>query len=148
MSQTTPALAPDAAIALGIASTAMPFARTHEAILERWLRILRLYGDAASALQALGVGEDRLQAPEVSSERRKHGTVGASDSLGGAGGVELVSKTASAIAGELGDEQIGTGHLLLAVMQLYGSEFDRVLAAHGCYRGELIERLGVKLASC
>lgn len=147
MRRPDPALAPDAAIALGIASTAMPFARTHEAILERWLRILRLYGDAASALQALGVGEDRLQTADTSGGRPERGAQ-AADSLGGAGGVERVSKTASAIARELGDEQIATRHLLLAVMRLYGSEFDRVLAAHGCYRGELIERLGVKPAFC
>ncbi len=58
-------------MALGIASTAMPFARTPEAILERWLRILRLSGDAGVALQALGVGEGRVEVPTADHERRE-----------------------------------------------------------------------------
>ena len=52
-----PALAPDAAIVLGIASTAMPFARTPGDAAERWLRVLRLHGEVGAALQALGVSE-------------------------------------------------------------------------------------------
>ena len=40
-----PTLAPDAAIVLGIAATAMPFARTPDEELERWLRLLRLHGE-------------------------------------------------------------------------------------------------------
>src|ERR1019366_7136527 len=46
------ALAPDAAMVLGIASTAMPFARTREEEAERWLRVLRLHGEVGIALQA------------------------------------------------------------------------------------------------
>lgn len=140
----TPVIAPDAAIALGIASTAMPFARTPEAILERWLRILRLYGDAGVALQALGVGEDRIQLPldEPKSGRTSGGTVEADVA-------ERVGEMACRIAGELRSETVTTKHLLLAVMRIYGAKFDRVLEAHGCDRGELTERLGVGFfASC
>src|SRR5436190_732816 len=36
-----PTLAPDAAMVLGIASTALPFARTPDDEAERWLRVLR-----------------------------------------------------------------------------------------------------------
>ena len=54
---TTATLAPDAAMALGIAATAMPFARTPEGEAERWLRVLRLHGESGIALQALGVSE-------------------------------------------------------------------------------------------
>ena len=55
------ALAPDAAMALGIASTAMPFARTPEDEAERWLRVLRTHGEAGIALHALGVSEGPLE---------------------------------------------------------------------------------------
>ena len=47
---------------LGIASTAMPFARTADEEAERWLRVLRLHGEVGAALQALGVSEDSLLA--------------------------------------------------------------------------------------
>src|SRR5262245_66278906 len=55
---TRPALAPDAAMVLGIAATAIPFARTPEEEAERWLRVLRLHGEVGNALQSLGVSED------------------------------------------------------------------------------------------
>ena len=61
-----PVLAPDAAIALGIASTAMPFARTPEEEVERWLRVLRLHGQVGITLQALGVSEVPLPTEEHS----------------------------------------------------------------------------------
>src|ERR1700755_3672371 len=55
-----PALAPDAAMVLGIAATAIPFARTPEDEAERWLRVLRLHGEVGSVLQSLGVSEDSI----------------------------------------------------------------------------------------
>src|SRR5271166_3680271 len=60
----TAPLAPDsdAAMVLGMAATAMPFARSVDAEAERWLRILRLYGDSGTALQGLGVSEAPLEA--------------------------------------------------------------------------------------
>src|SRR2546423_8992159 len=56
-----PAPDTDAAMVLGMASTAMPFADTSQAEAERWLRILRLHGEAGTALQALGVSEAPLE---------------------------------------------------------------------------------------
>lgn len=142
MSAVSAPLAPDAAIALGIASTAMPFARTPEAMLERWLRILRLYGDAGVALQALGVGEDRLQMTHEHRERRD-----AESEQQSGDAVELVCEQACEIARELGGGLITTRHLLLAVIRIYGGQFDEVLEAHGCDRAELMQRLGVSLAA-
>ena len=63
-----PLLAPDAAIALGIASTAMPFARTPDDEVERWLRVLRLHGQVGIALQAIGVSEVPLAGADEGSE--------------------------------------------------------------------------------
>jgi ATP-dependent Clp protease ATP-binding subunit ClpA len=151
MSALTPPLAKEAAIALGIASTALPFARTPEAAIERWLRILRINGEAGSALQALGMSEDRVQ--EVDEARRSEATEadrGARPRLGGGevADVERVGERAAAIARQLGDETITTKHLLLAVMRIDERELDRALQAHGCYRDDLVERLGVSLASC
>ncbi len=150
MSTISAPLAPDAAIALGIASTAMPFARTSEAMLERWLRVLRLYGDAGVALQALGVGEDRLlRSPEPSETPVPQARAGARDERppNGADPVELVGEQACEIAHELGGGLVTTKHILLALMRVYGKQFDQVLQAHGCDRAELTQRLGVSLAA-
>jgi ATP-dependent Clp protease ATP-binding subunit ClpA len=118
----------------------MPFARTPQAALERWLRILRLYGDAGAALQSLGVGEDRVQVLEESADRAVSAREG--------DGIEQVCEKAWEIAHQHGGGLITTGHLLLAVMSLYGAEFDRVLQAHGCDREELAQRLGASFVSC
>lgn len=139
MSTTSPLLAPDAAVALGIASTAMPFARTPEAALERWLRILRLHGEAGAALQALGVGEGRLNDPRGMHDRHAGARTAAQPVEQDA--AEQVGELACEIAREAGEEPITTKHLLLALMRLYGAELDRVLAAHGCQRADLVQRL-------
>jgi hypothetical protein len=133
-------LAPDAAMALGIASTAMPFARTAEAQAERWLRILRLHGQAGAALQALGVGEERLHVPGEDA-----GPEGAAtDWAEQRDPVEWVTEAALRIASERGAGGITTIDLLLAVMRVYGEDFDRALQARGTDRDELTERLGVE----
>lgn len=153
MSALNPPLAQEGAIALGIASTALPFARTSEAAIERWLRILRLSGEAGRALQALGLSEDRVQEIEEAPRREAAGAEADRRSQprergGDVADVDRVSQQAAAIALELGEDAITTKHLLLAVMRLDGPEFDRVLEAHGCYRDDLVEQLGVSLASC
>jgi hypothetical protein len=134
-----PSLAPDAAIVLGIASTAMPFARTPEEEVERWLRLLRLHGQVGSALQALGVSEGPLPQPGESP-----GPDGAVVSDGVAhDGVARVTEHAVRIAGERGAGAIATTDVLVAVMDVYGKDFDRVLRAHGSDRDEVLDRLGL-----
>ena len=63
-----PAPDTDAAMVLGMASTALPFAGSTQAEAERWLRILRAHGEAGIALQALGVSEAPLEGSEGSGE--------------------------------------------------------------------------------
>jgi hypothetical protein len=161
MNATATSLAPDAAMALGIAATAMPFARTPEDEAERWLRVLRLHGDSGAVLQALGVSEGPLSESDGSQRVAAHhgarpgeDTVGA-DTSPGAGRehagdprrdenrdvVADVTAQAAELAGRRGATGVGTRDLLAAVIQIYGEHFDRVLRAHGTDSREVLERL-------
>jgi hypothetical protein len=129
-------VAPDAAVALGLASTAMPFARTPAAQAERWLRVLRLHGDAGAALQAIGVGEGPLRAPEHDAATGGQDTRGDDRDM-----VGQVTAYARRIAGERKSACVSTTDVLLAVMRVYGEHFDRVLEAYGTDRDEVVGRL-------
>jgi hypothetical protein len=132
-----PTLAPDAAMVLGIASTAMPFARNREAEAERWLRLLRLHGEVGIALQALGVSETALPPPVDDREDRRD-----PDDAQHPDAVEAVTEHTVRIARERGAHGVATADVLMAVMHVYGEDFDRVLRAHGTDRDEVLERLG------
>ncbi|HEV3048390.1 MAG TPA: hypothetical protein VGY13_13640 [Solirubrobacteraceae bacterium] len=137
---TTHAVAPDAAMALGIASTAMPFARTSQDEVERWLRVLRLHGQVGIALQALGVSEEPLSEVEGADARTSAPEPGNRDA------VALVTENALRIAGERHATALSTADVLRAVMQVYGEDFDHVLEIHGADREELLERLALVTA--
>ncbi len=135
----TRALAPDAEIVLAIASTAMPFARSPEEQAERWLRVLRLHGEVGIALQALGVSEESLVQVPDSGAGQSSGSVGVPN-----GDVIVeVSRRAMDVAADRDSAGVTTVELLLAVMDVYGEHFSRVLEAHGTDRDEVLERLGV-----
>jgi hypothetical protein len=136
-----PVLAPDAAMVLGIASTAMPFARTAEDEAERWLRLLRLHGETGAALQALGVSEVPL--PELDGAHHEHVRGEATDG----DAVARVTEHVVRIAGERGTSGVDTTDVLIAVMEVYGEDFDRVLLAHGTDRDEVLERLGARMST-
>jgi hypothetical protein len=123
---------------LGIAATAMPFARTPEDEAERWLRVLRLHGEVGIALQALGVSEGSLQVQGEGTDRPR----GAPASVDDRDVVAQVTEDAGHIASRRGAIGVATTDVLMAVMHLYGADFDRVLRAHGTDRDEVIERLG------
>ena len=127
----------DSAMALGLASTAMPFATSRRAEALRWLRILRLQGEAARVLCALGVGETPL--PDVDPGDADE--LLASASRGDRDPIASVSELSARIARKRGATTVGTGDILVAVMRFYGSDFDLVLAAHGTDRDEVIGRL-------
>jgi hypothetical protein len=124
---------------LGIASTAMPFARTPEDQAERWLRVLRLHGEVGIALQALGVSEGSLQ---VQGEEADPARGAPADGVDDRDVVAQVTEDAVDIAGRRGATGVATTDVLMAVMHFYGADFDRVLRAHGTDRDEVIERLG------
>jgi hypothetical protein len=135
------ALAPDAAMALGIASTAMPFARTPEDEAERWLRVLRTHGEAGIALQALGVSEGPLETTRGDSPERQRSARAGHGAVSDRDAVAHVTEHALDLAGRRGAGGVGTLDLLRAVIDIYGEEFDHVLRAHGTDRGEVLERL-------
>lgn len=132
-----PMLAPDAAIALGIASTAMPFARTPDDEVERWLRVLRLNGQVGIALQAIGVSEVPLFGTDEDSDQ----AAGNAARGGDRDAVARVTEHAVRIAGERNQQALTTTDILLAVMHVYGADFDHVLEVHGTDRAEVLERL-------
>jgi hypothetical protein len=139
---TAPALAPDAAMVLGIAATAIPFARTPEDEAERWLRLLRLNGEVGAALQALGVSEGSLLDHAERSDRALSGA--AEQTAQNRDVIARVSERAARIAQARGVDGVGTKDLLMAVLEVYGSVFERALRAHGTDIEEVLERLAAE----
>lgn len=131
-----PPLTADAALMVGIASTAMPFAQSPEDEVERWLRVLRRHGEAGAVLTSLGVSEAAIRRvePHAGHERRQPGET---DRL------TAVTEDASRIALQRGAAKVSTTDVLLAAMHVYGATFDRVLAAHGGDIDELAARVAV-----
>jgi len=116
-----------------MASTAIPFARSREEEAERWLRILRLHGEAGAVLQALGVSEAPLEGPSVHDEEERP-----------AGAQDVVARVADAAALAAERRQghcFTTVDVLLAVIDVYGDDFNQVLRSHGTDRQEVLERL-------
>jgi hypothetical protein len=146
--------APDAAMVLGIASTAMPFARTPTDEAERWLRVLRLHGEAGVALQALGVSEGPLPTAHERSPRAPTAPPDSEDPdvLAPASAprsdardaVVRVTEHAVQIASRRGAPTVGTADVLIAVIHVYGEDFERVLRAHGTDSREVLDRLAAQ----
>src|SRR5207253_3152991 len=112
----------DVTLMLGIASTALPFAESVEDEAERWLRLLRRHGEAGAVLASLGVSEARIERP---------GDAHASDrtELGDSRVITSVVTQATRIAAKRGAPKVTTTDVLLAVMDVYGDTFSRVLRA-------------------
>jgi len=129
-----PPLTGDVTLMLGIASTAMPFAESVEDEAERWLRLLRRHGEAGFLLASLGVSEARLKGPNELLP-------GARPKLGVSHVIENVIAGAGQIATRREAAKVSTTDVLLAVIEVYGDVFDRVLQAHGGNVDELTGRL-------
>lgn len=131
---TPPPLTADAALLLGIAATAMPFAQSLDEQAERWLRALRRHGESGAVLASLGVQDDAFS--------RSKDARGADPSLLlDADAVAIVTENAGLVAAGRGSGKLATCDVLRAVIQVYGDTFDRVLETHGVNRDELVERL-------
>jgi hypothetical protein len=138
-----PELSQDAAIVLGLAATALTFAPSPHAEAERWIRILRLHGQAGCALQGLGIGEAPLElvAEEPGSKPPDVARRGAEESA------TRVARRAYRLACARGSALLSTVDLLFAVVELYGPTFDRTLYERGSSREELLERLDGSIAA-
>jgi hypothetical protein len=126
-------LSQDAMTVLGLAGTALPFAESVDDEVERWLRPLRLYGEAGASLQALGIGEARVE--DTAGEPQQAVQTPPQETLA------LVTAAASAVAAERGATTVGTQDILTAVMRHYGEAFERALDRHSDDSAELLERL-------
>jgi hypothetical protein len=127
-------LTTDAALMLGIASTAMPFAHSNQDQAERWLRALRRHGEAGAVLASLGVREESIGISRTDARP--------SDTApGDPEAVATVTEHAGRVATARAAPKVATTDVLLAVMHVYGATFDRVLAAHGADIEELAARL-------
>jgi anti-sigma B factor antagonist len=137
----TPPLTADAALMLGIASTAMPFAQSSEEQAERWLRALRNHGESGAILASLGLSEGALE--ELGAEPENQAAT-----RGDPDAVATVTGQAGRIALERGAPKIATTDVMLAVTRVYGPTFYRALAAHGVDPAELTVRMsGVEAAT-
>ena len=132
-------LSQDALTVLGLAGTALPFAESVDDEVERWLRPLRLYGEAGASLQALGIGE----APVAGTADRPHQAVQTTPQET----LAVVTAAAATIAAERGTPTIGTQDILTAVMRHYGEAFERALDRHSGDSAELLERLTSRSAA-
>jgi hypothetical protein len=120
----------------------MPFARTPQAEAERWLRILRRHGEAGAALQALGVSDGPLREP--SAESADHEGTAPTRHADDRDAVALVAEHAARTASRRGAAGVATIDVLMAVMQVYGEDFDRLLRAHGTDRDTVLVLLGAQ----
>lgn len=130
----TPPLTADAALMLGIASTAMPFAQSAEDQAERWLRALRNHGEAGAILASLGLSEATLDEPEHESDSEP-AVPGDPDAVG------TVTRQAGRLANYRSAPKLDTADVLKAVVEVYGPTFYRVLSAHGVDPAELRARI-------
>jgi anti-sigma B factor antagonist len=131
-----PPLGPDAAIVVGLAAAALPFAESFLDELRRWVRILSVHGEAARALQRVGLTDVSIEWPPVTGVADADGPQKHRDS------VVRVTKAATAIAADREADRVSTVDLLLAVMTAYDDAFDHELREHGSTAVELIEGLG------
>jgi hypothetical protein len=131
----------ETAMVLGMASTALPFADTPEEEAERWLRILRMHGEAGAALQALGVSEAPIEdLSEVGDAESSVASCVPRDEV-----IRMVTEQAVRVALARRADVVGAGDVLVAVMDVYGADFDHVLRAHGTDRQEVLYRLALEV---
>jgi hypothetical protein len=119
-----------AMMAVGLAGSALPFARSHSEEAERWLRVLRVSGAVGTAMQAIGMPEEPLASgigPETGARRP--------DAL------ETVIAAAEANVRAREASAIGTVDLLVGVTETYGAALDHALAVRGTTVAEVLERV-------
>jgi hypothetical protein len=135
VSPSSTGLSGDAALVVGLAATAMPFAHTAEDQAESWLRTLRLHGSVGTALSALGMSEEQLLSRSVPKSQSVGTPVPEGDVI------ERVVRSATEFTIARGGEVAGTGDLLFALFDVYGRIMDRALFMHGITRSQVFDAL-------
>lgn len=132
-----PPLSTDSAMVVGLASTALPFAESPVAEAERWLRVLRLHGQAGRALTALGLSEAPLSDAPPPPESSAQQAVADPDR----DPIAAVVGHAKELAFARNSATVGTADLLQSVIAFYGEDFAWVLRARGSDPAEVLEQL-------
>ena len=127
----------EVAIALELAETTVPFARSRDGEAERWLRVLRRLERTGEALAALGVADGPL---ESAAEARV-----AADDANDSGSVQDVAERAEMYARARGGEMVGTIDLLFGVLGVYGRDFSKALYRAGVARELLLDHLTMQV---
>jgi hypothetical protein len=126
----------EVAIALELAETTVPYARSRQGEAERWLRILRRLERTGDALASLGVSDGPLES--AAEARVPFGDDAAIT-------VDEVADRAAMFARGRGGRIVGTIDLLFAVLALYGKDFSRALYRNGVPRELLLEHLTMQV---
>jgi hypothetical protein len=130
-------LSREVAVALELAETTVPFARSREGEAERWLRVLRRLERTGEALASLGVPDGPLESPAEARIAYEHDDAGSS--------VQDVAERAEMYARARGGRVVGTIDLLFGVLAVYGRDFSRALYRRGVPRELLFERLTMQV---
>lgn len=117
-------LSPDAALVLGLASTALPFADSYAAEALCWQRILLPDGGSGAAHQERLWSEPDHQPPTSLVPEEAGDEEGGDEEGGPKERLDRVLAYAARMALERGASAIRTGDLLRGVVQTYGSLFD------------------------
>lgn len=124
-------------IAIELADTTVPFARSPEGAAERWLRVLRRLGRTGEAMAELGIPDGPLESPAEA----RIGLAAAEDSPT----VQDVAERAVVYARGRGGRVVGTIDLLFGVLSVYGKDVSKALYRRGATREELLDRLTMQV---
>jgi hypothetical protein len=123
-------------IALELAETTVPFARSRQGEAERWLRVLRRLERTGEALAALGVPDGPLESPaEARMAFENDPEVSIHD----------VASRAETYARARGGDVVGTIDLLFGVLGTYGKDFSKALYRCGAPRELLLDHLTMQV---
>jgi hypothetical protein len=129
-------LSREVVIALELAETTVPYARSKQGEAERWLRIMRRLERTGDALGALGVADGPLESPaEARMAYERDPSVS----------VQEVAESAEMYARGRGGKVVGTIDLLFAVLATYGKDFSKALYRAGVARELLLEHLTMQV---
>lgn len=129
-------LSREVTIALELAETTVPYARSRQGEAERWLRVLRRLERTGEALAALGVPDGPLESPAEARMSYEHDQ---------AVSVQEVAERAEMYARARGGRVVGTVDLLFGVLGTYGKDFSKALYRCGVARELLLEHLTMQV---